>query len=149
MVYYPSSLLLSQSYSFGDFTQSTSYRLIGLPGNIDTPLSQFMTGTFNQDWNAYYDNGDTSNYLVKYDSSSYFQFKPGNGFWVISKNAVNLSQTVGTVLLTDNSYSIPLHGGWNIISNPFGNSIIWDSVISKLFKFEFKNLCLECRLVNI
>ena len=131
LVYYPSSLLLSQSYSFGDFTQSTSYRLIGLPGNIDTPLSQFMTGTFNQDWNAYYDNGDTSNYLVKYDSSSYFRFKPGNGFWVISKNAVNLSQTVGTVLLTDNSYSIPLHGGWNIISNPFGNSIIWDSVISE------------------
>ena len=128
---YPSSFSLSQSYTFSDPTQSSSYKLIGLPGNLNASLTQLITGTAKQDWDAYYDNGSTSNYLIEYDGSSNFTFKPGNGFWIISKNGINISQTVNTVTLnSDNSYSILLHSGWNIISNPFNNSVVWDSVLS-------------------
>jgi hypothetical protein len=127
---YPSSFSLSQSYTFGDPTQSSSYQLIGLPGNLNASLTQFISGTAKQDWDAYYDNGNTSNYLSEYDGSSTFTFEPGNGFWIISKNEISISKTVGTVPLTDTSYSILMHNGWNIISNPFQNSVDWDSVIS-------------------
>jgi ligand-binding sensor domain-containing protein len=128
---YPSSISLSQSYTFADPTQSSSFKLIGLPGNINTSLSQIITGTAKKDWNAYYDNGDTSNYLTEFNNSSTFTFKPGNGFWVISKNTISISQSDNTVTLnSDNSYSIALNNGWNIISNPFEKSVIWDSVIS-------------------
>jgi len=128
---YPTSISLSQSYIFADPTKSSSFKLIGLPGNINTSLSQLITGTAKQDWDAYYDNGDTSNYLIEFNNSSTFTFKPGNGFWVISRNAINISQSNSTVTLnSDNSYSIALNNGWNIISNPFDKSVTWDSVIS-------------------
>ena len=32
---------------------------------------------------------------------------------------------------SDASYSIPLHSGWNLISNPFNQSVTWSSVTSK------------------
>jgi phosphodiesterase/alkaline phosphatase D-like protein len=86
---YPSSISLSQSYTFGDPTQSSSYKLIGLPGNLNSLLTQILPGTPKQDWDAYYDNG-----------------------------------------AADNSYSITLNNGWNVISNPFDKSVVWDSVIS-------------------
>ncbi len=127
---YPSTISLSQSYTFSDPTLSSSYKLIGLPGNLSASFTQFISGTPKQDWDAYYDNGNTNNYLNEYDGTSTFTFKPGNGFWLISKNEISISQTVNTVTLnSDNTYSIALNNGWNIISNPFGNSVMWDSVI--------------------
>ncbi len=128
---YPSSILLSQSYIFGDPTKSSSYKLIGLPGDLNISLTQILKGTPKEDFNAYYDNGDISNYLKEFDNFSIFQFKPGNGFWIISKNGINVSQNIGSVTLaSDKSYSIFLHSGWNIISNPFEGSVIWDSILS-------------------
>lgn len=128
---YPTSISLSQSYTFADPTKSSSFKLIGLPGNINTSLSELIAGTAKQGWDAYYDNGDTSNYLIEFDNSSSFSFKPGNGFWIISRFTINMMLDVNTVTLSsDNSYSIPLHSGWNIISNPFDKSVTWDSVIS-------------------
>ncbi len=126
---YPSSILVSKNYTFADPAKSSNYKLIGLPGNLNTQLTQLISGTPKQDWTAYYDNGNTSDYLVEYSNTSTFNFRPGNGFWIISKNAINISQNINTVTLSaDNMYSIPLHGGWNIISNPFERSVDWNSV---------------------
>ena len=128
---YPSILSLNRSYSFNDPNQSSSYQLIGLPGDIYSTLNQLFGGTPKQDWDAYYDNGNASNYLIEFDNSSLFQFNPGNGFWIIGKNTLSISENVNTVTLnSQNAYLIPTHSGWNIISNPFDKSIIWDSVIS-------------------
>jgi ligand-binding sensor domain-containing protein len=127
---YSTSVSLNHQYTFGDASQSSSYQLIGIPGNGSLSLSSVMTGTPKQDWTAYYDNGNTSDYLVQFDNSSAFTFSPGNGFWIISRNTINLSQSVSSVALdTSGNYSIPLQQGWNIISNPFNYSCSWSSII--------------------
>ncbi len=123
---------ITYSYTFGgDITNTNNYEIIGIPGNSSLMLSSVLSGTESQDWVAYYDNGAVNNYLVEFDNSSLFEFSPGNGFWILSKNPISLSQTVPNVSLdSKGNYSIPLHAGWNIISNPFSAACIWDSVIS-------------------
>ena len=128
---YPSTIAINKSFTFPNITSSSSYRMIGLPGNINSLASQFITGTRGTDWNAFYDNGAASNYLIEFDGSATFNFKPGNGFWLLSKNAISVSTNVNTVSLAgDNTYSIALHTGWNIISNPFERSTNWAAVIA-------------------
>ena len=130
LINYPGAINLVRTYTFDDPSKSSSYKLIGIPGQTNFSIVQLLTGKFKEDWGAYFDNGNTNNYLVEYDESSVFQFKPGNGFWILSKNSLNLSKNVSTVALnSDNSYQIALHAGWNIISNPFEKAVIWDSVI--------------------
>jgi hypothetical protein len=130
-VTYPSTIAINKSFTFSNITSSSSYRMIGLPGNINSLASQFITGTRGTDWNAFYDNGAASNYLIEFDGSATFNFKPGNGFWLLSKNAISVSTNVNTVALAgDNTYSIALHTGWNIISNPFERSTNWSAVIA-------------------
>ncbi|MBW7846328.1 MAG: hypothetical protein H3C45_11985, partial [Bacteroidia bacterium] len=110
------------------FTQS-SYKMIGLPGNIDIPMSQLLSGANKTDWKAFYDNGAAENYLVSYDGSTTFNFKPGKGFWILSKNNINISKDYGPVALSvDNTYSITLQNGWNIISNPFEKNVSWNLI---------------------
>jgi Secretion system C-terminal sorting domain len=126
---YPSSITLSNTFTFNDATQSSSYRMIGLPGNETTKISDMISGTQKKDWNAFYDNGASTNFLKEFDGSSTFNFAPGKGFWILSKNQFNTNATVQTVtLLTDNTFSISLHSGFNIISNPFENSVSWADV---------------------
>ncbi len=126
---YPQNITLSTTQGFGDPNQSSSFRMIGLPGNINTSMSQFLGGNSGTDWVAFYDNGAATDYLVGYSSTGTFNFTPGKGFWILSKNNFSVSQQVNTVTLAgDNSYSIPLHNGWNIISNPFEINVSWASV---------------------
>ena len=128
---YPASISLLKNYIFNDPTKSTSYKLIGLPGNLNTLLTKEISGTPKKDWDAYYDNGEVNDYLIEFDNSSTFKFVPGNGFWIISKNEIIITQNNNTVTLnSDNTYPILLHNGWNIISNPFENDVVWDSVKS-------------------
>ena len=70
-----------------------------------------------------------TNYLDEFVNTDIFNFKPGNGFWLLSKSAININLQVNSVPLAgDNTYSIPLHTGWNIISNPFERSTNWSAV---------------------
>ena len=125
---YPSSITLSKTFSFNDLSQS-SYRMIGLPGNQATKISDMITGTPKKDWDAFYDNGATSNFLQEFDGSSIFNFTAGKGFWILSKNPFTINATVNTVTLAaDNTFSIALHSGFNIISNPFDKSISWADI---------------------
>jgi hypothetical protein len=78
---------------------------------------------------VYTDNGAAQNYQVKYDGSSTFDFSPGRAFWIFTKKPFSISQTAPTVpLANSDSYPIPLHVGWNLISNPFEKSIPWSEV---------------------
>lgn len=129
---YAKSISLSgKSFTFSDPMKQSSYRMIGLPGESSSlKMPQFVQGTAKKDWTMYYDNGSSNNYYVEYDGSASFSFAPGRGFWVLSKNPVNLSGTVSTVTLsTDGTYSIKIdHAGWNIISSPYEIAIPWASV---------------------
>lgn len=125
---YPLSIYISRNVTFPEISKS-SYRMIGLPGNLDMPIGSIVTGDHKKDWNAYLDNGQTENYLIEYDYGNRFNFKPGSGFWMLSKNDIIIDQDAGSVQLdSDGTYSIPLHQGWNIISNPFEKSIDWNTV---------------------
>ena len=131
--FYPATLNYSISRSFGDATVQTNYRLLGLPGNTNMPLSSMLSGVPGEqgDWRAFWDDGSPLNGLVEYTANDpRFVFQPGGGFWLLSKNPVVVPQTeTSTVSLDDDrSYSIDVHPGWNIISNPFDMDIAWTHI---------------------
>lgn len=126
----PDTLALSQKISFGDADDTENYRIIGMPGKINLPISDFLTGKAPADWNAFWDNGAESNYQVKYDGSAIFNFQPGRAFWILSRSPLKISREINSVVLTDSfTYSIPLHDGWNLISNPFARDVEWSKVL--------------------
>jgi photosystem II stability/assembly factor-like uncharacterized protein len=126
----PATINVNTNLSFSDVSKQTSYQMFGLPGNFDLPLSQVLTGSADKDWTAYWDNGaeEGTSYLQKYDGTSTFNFKPGRAFWILSKNSIAINRNVNSVTLTNNYYSIPLHTGWNLISNPFNKNVNWNDI---------------------
>jgi uncharacterized pyridoxamine 5'-phosphate oxidase family protein len=83
-----------------------------------------MTGNHKTDWNIFYDNGAAENFLQEFSNQATFNFTPGKGFWALSRTTVNVNRQVNTVpLLADNTATINLHTGWNIISNPFEKNV--------------------------
>ncbi|HUI29861.1 MAG TPA: fibronectin type III domain-containing protein [Candidatus Acidoferrales bacterium] len=126
---YPSSIQVSTQFMPPGTLDQTSYRIFGLPGDIDIALSGVVSGTQGKDWDAYWDNGDDQNYYVEYDGSGRFYFMPGTAFWILSKNPFSVSQFASTVPLdTSACFSITLHSGWNLISNPFEKSVSWSAI---------------------
>jgi hypothetical protein len=120
---YPQQITLNKSFSFGDATQSSSYRLIGLPGNVNASPTQFISGEQKKDWNLFHDNGAAANFIEEFDGSTKFNFGSGRGFWVLSKNQINVNRQVSTLTLVGNAYPITLLNGWNIITNPFEKNV--------------------------
>jgi hypothetical protein len=126
---YPVIVPVTYSVTFGNARTITSYRMIGLPGNTELHLTHVLSGEAGKDWTAFRDNGHLTNHLVEFDGSVSFSFRPGNGFWILSKNGLHVQHEVETVHLDpDKTFSIPLHTGWNIISNPFTIAVAWDKV---------------------
>ena len=126
---YATTITLNTSYNFGDATKTTSYQIIGLPGANNIPIANIVSGTagVNGDWRAFWDAGTGA--FTEYNSSANFNFVPGKAFWVISKNTININQSVNTVTIaSDNTYSIPVHSEWNLISNPLDKNISWNRV---------------------
>ncbi len=126
---YPSSIQLSKTFSFGNPDQSSGYRLIGMPGNDNFSVSTIMSGNQKTEWNVFYDDGSDPINLTEFNGQATFNFSPGKGFWALSRNQVSVSRQVNTVsLVANNTFAIPLHTGWNIISNPFEKSVNFDDI---------------------
>lgn len=126
---YPTSVEINITRSFGNPSEQRNYRLVALPGDGSTPIASTLEGAADEDWTVYLDDGSSNNFLRKYDGSSAFDFQPGRGFWMLSRNAWAPSGTVDAVpLATDGTYAIDLHAGWNIISNPFDADVSWAAV---------------------
>ena len=126
---YPSQIPVFVSYSFPNPTEISNYRIIGIPGDNNLPIGNIIKGVdgSNGDWRAFWDPGNGD--YIEYNGSSLFNFTPGKAFWIISRNSINIDENVKTVALSeDNSYAIPLHNEWNLISNPFNKDIAWDNV---------------------
>ena len=135
-VLYPSNLDLSHTVSFPTYVSSAGYhpreyRLVGLPGNGDVSVDAVLSGTEGVDWVAYWDNGAVSDYLVSFDGTSTFDFSHGRAFWILHRGPVSISTSVPTMPLDSvRSALIPLHPGWNLITNPFLSDVQWSSVKS-------------------
>ena len=113
-----------------DNIASEDYRLIGLPGSNDIPLDEVFPGEYEEDWRAFSDNGQPSDFLVEYDpQANRHHFGGGNGFWIFNRESLQISEQVNNVEVDDNDrFSMNLHTGWNIITNPFFRTIDWYEV---------------------
>jgi hypothetical protein len=128
---YPSEVTASASRTFGGATDSTGYRLVALPGQADQPLADAVDGEAGAQWNAYYDDGSDSDFLVEYDESASdtFTFETGNGFWLTATSEWTFEDSTSTVVLRgDSATAIALRENWNVISNPFGKDVSWAAV---------------------
>ena len=133
---YPATYSLLDTIPFpihtakSDYT-TTDYRLIGMPGDSRASLASVLGGTSDVDWVAYWDKGTASNYLAPFDGSSSFAYTAGRAFWVIHNGPVVINTSVPTALLdTVRSVALPLHTGWNLISNPYLTPIPWSWVLA-------------------
>jgi len=105
------------------------YRILGLPGVSNLSVGSIVAGTHADDWEAYWDNGNSSDYMVQYDGGATFQFSAGRAFWILSRSTVTIDRTVSAAPLNA-AYEaeVPLHPGWNLITNPFTLPIPWSRV---------------------
>lgn len=119
------------SYGNASEFKPTDYRIIGLPGNSDLDLSAFLSGTAESDWIAFWDNGAPTDYLMRYNSSSTFKFAAGRSFWLIHKGPWSINASVPAAPINASQQAeIPLHQGWNLITNPFTASVAWSNIQS-------------------
>ncbi len=124
------TIYLDLSVRFQDITKTSQYRMIGLPGDIDLPLARFMTGTPNNDWTAFYDDGEGMYTAWTSTSSGNFYYKPGQAYWVISKFPIIVDsvEANAVTLQNDSAYSISLKPGWNMITSPFIEPVNYEYV---------------------
>lgn len=126
---YPDEIVADVTQSFGGANEPGDYELVALPGDVNRALAETINGEAGLDWQAYWDDGTSSSFLQKADESDTFDFRPGRGFWVTSTTSWTVETTVPTVSLQgDTATAIPVHDGWNIVSNPFGRDVSWTAV---------------------
>lgn len=133
---YPSMFTLDTTIDFpvrqsvADYTPA-DYRIVGLPGAGDIPVTNIVTGESRKAWKIYWDNGGPSDYLEYYEGSPTFRFSAGRAFWVLKTSPMSIKTNVPTISLdTSGSVTIPLHPGWNLITDPFTGPVAWPLVQS-------------------
>jgi hypothetical protein len=133
--FYPGTFELVHNYVFpaynapGDY-KATDYRLIGLPGTSTALISTLLGGTQTTDWQLYYDNGSaTEPFFTAFDGTSTFVSTVGRAYWLIHKGEWKLSASVlSEPLDATGAVLLPVHRGWNLITNPFTTSVLWTDV---------------------
>ncbi len=129
---YPETVSVDVTRSFGQGERKQDYRLVALPGQVNRSIAETLSGESGEAWQAYWDNGAESDFFVQFDGSSTFQLEPGRGFWLISDSSWSVQTQVSTVPLSEqNTTTIDVHDGWNIISNPFDRGVPWSDVVSE------------------
>ncbi len=112
--------------SFSGSVTSTAYRMFGLPGIGTRRVGDIFTGTQKIDWRILGDDGTNATYPAYYfDLTADSILRTGEGYWLLQKtNLVIVRTDTLPPLSPDGTYGIPLHGGWNIISNPFNVTLL-------------------------
>ncbi|NGP87657.1 Ig-like domain-containing protein [Fodinibius halophilus] len=133
----PQDDTVDQEIVFGDNGQDSGdqqldkfdYRLVGLPGSKVISVEDLFEGEYGTNWKVFKDDGSAEDFLVEHSQKNPLSFRTGNGYWVLSKNAVNIQENLATVEISENdTYSLTLNPGWNIVSNPFNKVADWNQV---------------------
>ncbi len=131
---YPTVFVLSQTIDFPNLTSTSDYRtqdfrIVGIPGKLGEPVTNLLTGASQTDWDMYWDNGGTADFLVRYDGSDAFRYYQGRAFWLLKKGGWSINRTVPTpVVDTAGVTTIAVHPGWNLVTNPFITPIPWSEI---------------------
>ncbi len=127
---YANELSVDINQSFNQAEESSDYRLVGVAGNASMPIGPILSGEVGTDWTVYTDTGADRDFLVEFDGSNTFSFRPGNGFWMVSASPWSLSTPSAAAFPINETgtATIPLQDGWNIISNPFDRDLDWSRV---------------------
>jgi len=128
----PQSLNLSTTVNFpsnpraGDY-KATDYRMVGLPGESNSPVNRFLSGDQGKNWQVYWDNGAA---FVEFNNGPEFVFSVGRAFWIIQKGPLNITNTTvpSARLNTNQEFEIDLHAGWNLIANPYDKPVAWSKI---------------------
>jgi len=124
------SVSLPTPISFPPNPTQTDYRLFSVPGVSGLTVGDIIpSGEPKIDWRIYRDNGEASDFLKELSSQD--KLSTGEGYWLLKKGTLNFARDLKMPKLNaDATYSIPLHGGWNIIGNPFDRAVSWAAVVS-------------------
>lgn len=131
---YPSTLNLDTTLNFPSLPsasdyKASDYRIVGLPGASDSLIGTLLPGSQNADWQVFWDNGTAANYLQKYDGGPDFRLTVGRAFWLVKKGPWSVNTAVPAAPLDSSQQAaIPLHAGWNLITNPFTSPIAWSKI---------------------
>jgi len=123
---------VSGTITFSGDVSSTSYRMFGLPGVGVRTAGAILQGTQKTDWRLLRDNGKDTTYPAYYeDLTAGSALNTGEGYWLLQRSNLVIARTDSLPPLgSDGTFAIPLHGGWNMISNPFTVSVGRDAVIA-------------------
>jgi hypothetical protein len=123
---------VSGTVGFSGDISSTSYVMFGLPGVGTRKAGDILTGTQKTDWRMIRDNGKDTTYPAYYvDLTADSALKTGEGYWLLQRKNLSISRTdTLPPLATDGTYGIPLHGGWDMITDPFNISVLRTAVIA-------------------
>lgn len=126
-----STINLNLLVRFNSILNTSEYRMIGLPGNSGFKISELIDGQSGYDWLAFYDDG-TGKLIPHTDGMDHeFAFETGRAFWLISKENLRIQNLTTPVSpKVDGAVRIPLHEGWNMITNPYDTSVSWDVIKS-------------------
>ena len=131
-----STVTLSNTINFpsktnpSDYT-SNEYKIVGLLGDDNLNVTSILTGTQGSDWELYWDNGSVTDFYQKYSSSSPFRFTKGRAYWIISKVNLTIDPTVTAARVNEAGFfEIPLLNGFNLITNPFTDPVVWATILT-------------------
>jgi hypothetical protein len=134
---YPGAWIVNKTWTFATYAtpgeyKAADYQIVGLPGNGTAPVSTYLGGTQATDWQLYWDNGGTGNaadYMVLNSTAAPFVFSTGRAYWLVKKGPWTITNSSVTSSPRDNDMVlIPLHAGYNLITNPFGLDVPWSAV---------------------
>jgi len=110
----------------------SDYRIVSLPGDAGIDIATLLTGGQNENWKLFTDDGsagDPSAYLLPHDGGARFQARPGRAFWLLHRGDVAVDRTVLSAPVdAGRNATISLHEGWNLIGNPFPQTLSWSVV---------------------
>jgi hypothetical protein len=106
---------------------SAGLHLIGIPVQLDNPDVQSLFGFQNNQWATY--NPATGQYAQHPDSATAAQI--GRGYWVLLPNAVQ-PNIVGNLPDPEQSYTVALQPGWNLIANPWTEPLVWNRAATQV-----------------
>jgi hypothetical protein len=106
---------------------SAGLHLIGIPVQLDNPDVQSLFGFQNNQWATY--NPATGQYVQHPDSATAAQI--GRGYWVLLPNAVQPT-IVGNLPDPEQSYTVALQPGWNLIANPWTEPLVWNRAATQV-----------------